>query len=255
MSSALTLSLLGLFGLFSRRLFFVFLCGAAAVFGAFFLSGIVIGDTIKVVEDLGLRFIAVIGSLGVIAIGAGQLKNELEEKTLFNVLSKPVSRIEFMMGKAGGLLLISTVQVVLLSFCLWIVIIALGSGGGHMLAFCQAVLFIIVQLFMVSALITLFSAFSTPYLSGLLVFSIYIIGHFLRDLLEYGKKYEGGLTENILVVVYYLLPNFGCFQITNRVIAGQAVGWGETGLMVAYGIGYGALLILAAGLLFENRDL
>ena len=254
MSNAFTLSLLGLYGLFSRRLFFIFLCGAAAVFSAIFLSGIVIGETIKVVEDLGLRFIAVIGSLGVIAIGARQLKSELEEKTLFTVLCKPVSRLEFMLGKVGGLLLISAVQVVLLSFCLWIVMIALG-GGGHFIPFSQAVLFMIVQLFMVSGLITLFSAFSTPYLSGLLVFSIYIIGHFLRDLLEYGKRYEGGLTENILTGMYYLLPNFDIFQISNRVIAGQAVGWGETGLMVAYGIGYGALLILAAGLLFENRDL
>ena len=254
MSNALTLSFLGLYGLFSRRLFFIFLCGAAAVFSAFFFSGIVIGDTIKVVEDLGLRFIAIIGSLGVIAIGAGQMKNELEEKTLFTVLCKPVSRIEFMIGKAGGLLLISAVQAVLLSFCLWLVLIAIGSGD-HIIPYCQAVLFIIVQLFMVSALITLFSAFSTPYLSGLLVFSIYIIGHFLKDLLEYGKKYEGGLTENILIFMYYLLPNFDCYQITNRVIAGQAVGWGETGLLVAYGIGYGALLILAAGLIFEKRDL
>ncbi|MFQ5457500.1 MAG: ABC transporter permease [Myxococcota bacterium] len=232
--------------LYSLLFFAIALIGASVV-----LNRLAIGQQTKIITDIGLSSISLFGTLIAIFVGIGLVSKEIERRTIFTIVSKPVSRGRFILGKYLGLVLTLAVEVAIMSACLlsMLAIYADGLAGRAVMA----IGLIFVELSVVTAVAILFSSFSSAFLSGLFTMAVWIIGHLTPDLLAFGEK-AGGAMRLLTNFLYYILPNFRNFNIKAQVVYGIPVSPEFLGFSVAYGVVYVMLLLAAAALIFQRRD-
>ena len=224
------------------------------------LGQLTLGHTDKVIVDLGLSSISMIGTLIAIFIGISLVSKELERRTVYALLAKPVHRWEFILGKFLGLAFTLTVNVVIMTAGLILTLACHGVGARSCLRLLPAVYLILLSLGLTTALALVFSTFSTPALSALFTFFLWVIGHFNGDLLELGRLVESAVFLRLCRVLYYVLPNFSNFSVidSRNVIQSAAYyrpidPWGVA-WATAYGLVYGSLLLGIAIAVFSRRD-
>ena len=236
--------------LYNLIVFALLLMGAAILFGS-----ISVGIEQVILVNLGLSSISVFGVLMAIFIGIGLVSKEIERRTLYNILSKPVSRPEFLLGKYCGLLLTLVINTAIMTGGFYL---ALLYQKRHLefadLLALEAVYFILLQLALVVGLALLFSCISTPILSAVFTFSVYVIGNFLGDIRWFGQETHSPGVEKLTGVLYYLLPNFSNFNVITRVAHGISIPgyllWSNT----LYALLYVSILLSGAILIFEERE-
>ena len=239
--------------IFSSGVIYMILIGGIGIFSTSLLGGVVIGEMEKVVKDLGLKIISFVAVLFCVFSVAGELQREIQEKSIYPIVSKPTSRMQYILGKALGIFFIVSLQILLLGFFLWLLLLFIGEGIG--LPLLKALVLIMGEVLIVTAIITFFSTITTPYLSGFFTLSVYITGLFLHDLYTFAIKFSGTIAQNVLLFLYYLLPGLKGFHITGRVVYNVEVGWIEIGLVLFYGISYAIFLLMLAVWFFQRRDL
>jgi ABC-type transport system involved in multi-copper enzyme maturation permease subunit len=187
------------------------------------LGQLTLGNERKVLLDLGLSSISVIGMLISIFIGIGLVYKELEKRTVYALIAKPVHRYELILGKYLGLLFTLLVNLAIMTVGLEIALLYAGRIGwsGH-LRLLPGVYLIFLSLAVVTALALLFSTFSTPALSALFTFFLWIAGHFGKDLLNLGEIAKSASAIFICNILYYMLPNFANFGVDSRNIIQDA---------------------------------
>ena len=178
------------------------------------LGQLTLGNEEKVILDLGLASISIFGVLIAIFIGIGLVYKELEKRTVYVLLAKPVHRYELILGKYIGLLLTLLVNCAIMTGGLELTLLCRGGigAGGH-LSILPSVYLIFLSLALVTALALLFSSFSTPALSALFTFFLWIIGHFGSDLESFGEFTKSAAAKWICRILYYVIPNFSNFQM------------------------------------------
>ena len=161
---------------------------------SFFLGQLTAGQDVKIIKDLGLAATAVFGLFIAIFIGIGLVSKEVERRSIYALLAKPISRPQFIPGKYAGLVLTLAVNVAVMTVALYAVLaymtwtdvgrvpVGLGRARASIRRCSKAVFLIFVELMLVTALALFFSTFSTPLLSAALTFGLYIAGHFNADL-------------------------------------------------------------------------
>ena len=232
--------------LYSLLFFAIALIGASVV-----MNRLAIGQQTKIIVDIGLASISLFGTLIAIFVGIGLVSKEIERRTIFTIVSKPVSRGGFIVGKYLGLLLTLAVEVAIMSACFLTMISIYADGLA--LPSIMAIGLIFVELSVVTAVAILFSSFSTAFLSGLLTMGVWIIGHLTPDLRAFGDKVGGGM--NMLTdFLYYALPNFRNFNIKEQVVYEIPVSPEFLGFALLYGVVYVTLVLAVATLIFERRD-
>jgi ABC-type transport system involved in multi-copper enzyme maturation permease subunit len=181
------------------------------------LGQLTLGNEQKVLLDLGLFSISVIGMLIAIFIGIGLVYKELEKRTIYALIAKPVHRYELILGKYLGLLFTLLVNLAIMTVGLEIALLYAGriGLGGH-LRLLPAVYLVFLSLALVTALALLFSTFSTPALSALFSFFLWIAGHFGKDLQSLGEITKSASAKWICNILYYVIPNFANFSIDSR---------------------------------------
>ena len=233
-------------------IFFALLMIAAAVL----VGQISIGIERLVIVNLGLTAISVFGLMMAVFIGVGLVYKEIDKFTLYALLSKPIRRWEFLVGKYAGLLLTLTVNTALMTLglaaALFYVTRAFPRSDFQVLV---AVYFILLKLALVTALALLFSCFSTPLLSTLFTLSVYLTGLFAQDIRTFGAMTENPLLERLTVVLYYLLPNFGNFNAIAAAAHGRPIPMSLVLLNTGYAALYISVTLLAASAIFSNRNL
>ncbi len=236
--------------LYNLIVFALLLIGAAILFGS-----ISVGIEQIILFNLSLSSISVFGLLMAIFIGIGLVSKEIERRTIYNILSKPVRRAEFIIGKYFGLLLTLAINTAIMTAGFYLALLYQKRRlEWRDLVALEAVYMIVLQLALVVGLALLFSCISTPILSAVFTFCLYVIGNFLSDIRWFGQETENPLVEKLTGVIYYLLPNFSDFNVILPVAHGQRVpGY----LMVSnslYALLYGTILLSAAILIFEERE-
>jgi ABC-type transport system involved in multi-copper enzyme maturation permease subunit len=192
-----------------------------------------------------------------IFIGIGLVYKEMDKRTLYALLSKPVRRYEFILGKFFGLGLTLLVNVALMTagffLALYYVKRSFSGADVHLLA---AIYLIFLQLLLATALALLFSCFSSPVLSAAFTVGLFLAGSFSSDILALGKMVEvPWWLEWMTRVVYYLLPNFRKFNVISAVAHEHPVPAALVLFDTAYAAIYMALVVGAGILIFQNRDL
>jgi ABC-type transport system involved in multi-copper enzyme maturation permease subunit len=184
------------------------------IFSSLALGQLTLGNENKVILDLGLSSISIFGTLIAIFIGIGLVYKELEKRTIYALLAKPVHRSELIVGKYLGLLYTLLVNVLVMTVGLELAL--LYAGGIDFWSYVRvlpAVGMIFLSLGLVTALAILFSTFSTPALSALFTFFLWIIGHFSGDLRSFGELTKSASVKWLCELLYYVIPNFSNFQM------------------------------------------
>ena len=232
---------------------------------SYLLGQLTAGQDVKIIKDLGLAATAVFGLFIAVFIGVGLVSKEVERRSIYALLSKPISRSQFIAGKYVGLVLTLAVNVTVMTLALYAVLAYLTwttdpvvrtawDAPGIDPAMLKAVLLIFVELSLLTALALFFSTFSTPMLSAGLTFGLYIVGHFNRDLRNFDQIVESKAAAWLARGLYHVLPDLSAFDVKTQVVHGLPVSAGYLSLTVMYGAIYISALVLAVTFVFSRRD-
>jgi ABC-type transport system involved in multi-copper enzyme maturation permease subunit len=206
----------------------------------------------RILQDVGFAAIRLFGVALAIFVGVSLVHREVDRRTVFTILSKPLSRGEFLLGKYLGLVLAIWLQTAIMGAAFVGVSLFAGAplSGGH----AAALLLTGVELALIIAVATLFSAFTTPMLSSLFTAGLWMIGHLTRDLRDIGASSGVALVERATALAHRVLPDLDSFNLTIEAVHGLPLTASDVGLPALYGAGYVAILLVAAVAIFERRD-
>jgi ABC-type transport system involved in multi-copper enzyme maturation permease subunit len=239
---------------------------AVLLMSASYLIGeLTAGQDVKIIKDLGLASISVFGLAIAVFIGIGLVWKEVERRSIYTLLSKPMRRQEFLLGKYCGLVLTLVINVAVMTAAYYAVLAYMQAISPPNLraswpapapdpALLKAIALIMLELMLVTAIAVLFSTFSSPFLSAMLTAGVWVIGHFNQDLRDYGATIPSPLAAAMARGVYYVVPNFSAFDIKLQVVHAQAVPFSYVGLTALYGFTYIAFVLVGAVIIFSRRD-
>ncbi len=226
---------------------------AAIVLGvSLALREISIGDTEKVVRGVALGGVSLLGALIAVFLGVGLVYKEIERKTIYTLASKPIPRWQLLLGKYLGLWITLGAEVALLT--LFYVVIVGSQQGLPGLPIFVSMAMLMVELSLVTAWATLFSTFAAPTTATAYTLCVYLIGHFADDLKLFGEAAEPGAFRTMTEVLYRVVPNLETFNLRTEAVHGVAVPASELAWSAAYGLGYTAVVLAIAMMVFERRD-
>jgi len=214
-------------------------------------GSISLGEDIKVIKDFGLAGIYIFSLIIAIFLGTSLIYKELEKKTIHIILSKPVSPLQFIVGKFFGLWSSITFNVAIMS-ALYLIIVRFNNGGWDWISL-LSILLLIFELAIFISLTILFSSFTTPLAGTIYSIIILYIGHSLELLRQYADKY-GQVYKYFTDAVYYIFPNLEKFNIRNEIVHGIMPSSGQIIYPTLYAILYSAILLWLATLAIKDQD-
>jgi ABC-type transport system involved in multi-copper enzyme maturation permease subunit len=205
----------------------------------------------KIIKDIGLAAMDLFGTLIAVFIGVGLVSKEIERRSLFPLLAKPLSRDEFYLGKFLGLGFTLLVNIAVMAAGLYLTLLATGWGFDPLLL--RAIYPIYLGLLLVVAMAMMFSTLTSSVLAAVFTIGMVLAGRY-SDVIQHMREVAAGVPSWFADGVYYALPNFRNFDFKDRVVYGDPVplawlGWAS--LYAALYIG----VVLGVGLLsFRSRD-
>lgn len=225
---------------------------------AIVLGEMSIREQARVARDVGLAGISLFGSLTAIFLGVFLLYSEVQRRTIHAIVSKPIERWEFVVGKYLGMALVLTVLVGL--FGLAMVAMLLSQDVGVTSEVVRAIVLAWCEVLTVAAIAIFFSSFSTPFLSGIFALAMWVIGRVTPDI-EAAVREGSGWIRAVSRVALEIVPDIHLFSPSGRVVEGAAVSvhadfvsWGYVGLSALHGLGWIVGLLALACVLFHRRD-
>jgi len=216
------------------------------------LADLTITEHHKMIADMGLAAINLVGVIIAIFIGISLVNKEIERRTIYTIMARPISRTFFIMGKYFGLALtlFVNVSIMLAVFLvtLWLYHVPIG------LSLFQAVQLIFVEILVVTAIALFFSTFSSSTLSAILTLGMYVIGHLTADLRSVVANSESGVAKAGIDVLYYLCPNLEMLNIKGQAAVGILAAPEYLIIASLYGLVYAGVLLSGACLVFQQRD-
>lgn len=233
--------------LYNLVLFVLLLTGAAI-----FLGELTAGQEARVIVNMGLSAMLLFGVFISIFVGVGLVYKEIERRTIYAIFAKPVGRGEFLIGKYLGLCLTLLVNVSVMTVGIALALVYVK--GNHLIgSLLPAVFLIFLELMIITAVALLFSSFSSPALSALLSFFIFIIGHFSADMKTFAAGL-GSLAQYFFTFLYYVLPNLANYEFITPAAHGKMPMGSMIFAATAYTIVYVAILLSIATLVFNRRN-
>ncbi len=207
----------------------------------------------RILQDVGFGAIRLFGVAIAIFVGVGLIHKEVDRRTAYTILSKPLSRAEFLLGKYLGLVLTIWLQMAIMVVAFALVSLVTGApfGAGH----AAALLLVATELAVVVALATLFSCFTTPMLASFFATGFWIVGHLTRELRDIGASSEFEAIRGITSFMHRVLPDLESFNLSVEAVHGLPIVASDVWLALLYATGYVAILLVGAVVVFEHRDL
>lgn len=228
---------------------FVLLITASAIF----LGELTAGQEAKVIVDLGLSSILIFGAFISIFVGVSLVWKEIEKRTVYSIFSKPVGRGEFIVGKYLGLCLTLLVNVAAMG--MGVTLALFYVGGVHLIpALWTAVLLIYLELTVLTAVAIMFSSFSTPALSALLTFFVFVIGHFSATLRSIAEDVGSASAKYLFTTIYYTFPNLSHFSFITETSNGIQATSSFVGTAVLLALLYDMILMTVTVTIFSRRN-
>lgn len=237
--------------LYSVILFAVVIVAVSALFGS-----VTLGSQTKVIKDFGLFSLSFFGAIITILSGVSLLNKELKQKTVYNILSKPVQRWQFILGKHLGLTCTVSVLVAIMGLGL-VCFVSLMEGKLDVLLI-QGVLFTMLEVAVVAAVSIFFSSLVvTTTLSGLFTLGTYIAGRsitYFKFFMEQGDNYDP-ILATVLKIFDWILPDLSLFNFSDLLVYGQSPTPADLTYAIIYCLGYSIAALTLATIIFERREL
>ena len=228
---------------------FVLLITASAIF----LGELTGGQEARVIVNLGLGSILVFGTFISIFVGVSLVWKEIEKRTVYSIFSKPVGRGEFIIGKYLGLCLTLLANVAVMGVGVTLALLYVG-GRGFAGPDWASIGLIFLELTIVTAVAIMFSSFSTPALSALLTFFVFVIGHFSMSLRDMALAIGAPSTRFVFDVVYYLVPNLSHFSFIKETANGMTPPPIFLGTAFVYALVFDIVLLTVTVVIFGRRN-
>jgi ABC-type transport system involved in multi-copper enzyme maturation permease subunit len=246
--------------LYNLVLFAVIMIGAS-----YLLGQLTAGQDVKIIKDLGLSATSIFGLFIAVFIGIGLVSKEVERRSLYSLLPKPIHRYQLVLGKYAGLTLTLVVNILIMTIAFYAVLFYTAWGVDPVVqgawdapaldpALLKAIGLILIELLLVTAIAVFFSTFSTPILSAALTFGFFVAGHFSTDLRNFDQVVDSPAAARLARGLYWVLPNLAQFDVKSQVVHGQPVAAGYLVLTSLYAALYTAMLLTVSVYIFSRRD-
>ncbi len=220
---------------------------------AIFLGELTAGQEARTIVDFGLGAMLVFGAFISIFVGVSLVSKEIERRTVYAIFSKPIGRGEFIVGKYLGLCLTLLVNVLIMGAGVSLAILYVG-GGSLAFSIWGAITLIFLELAILTAVAILFSSFSSPALSALLTFFVFIIGNSTQSLRDFAVNLGSPFTKFFFEVLYYLLPNLSFYSFRTNAAHGDVPTAAMFGGGILYAVAYIAILLTVTIFIFSRRN-
>jgi Cu-processing system permease protein len=232
---------------------------------SYLIGQLTAGQDVKIIKDLGLSATSLFGLFIAVFIGIGLVSKEVERRSIYSLLAKPITRAQLVVGKFLGLVLTLAVNVGVMALALYLVLAYMSWGVSPEVrsvwdapaldpALLKAVFLILMELTLVTAVALFFSTFSSPMLSAALTFGLYIVGHFSSDLKNFQQVVDSPAAARVARGLYWVLPNLSQFDIKSDVVHGVPVSMGYLLMTSGYAVLYIGILLSISALVFSRRD-
>lgn len=217
------------------------------IFGSQLMGTLSMNQTEKMVVDFGLAMIEIFNVIITLFIGSSLIFKEVEKKLVYFLFSKPIRRIDFILGKYGGLALVLLLLNLIMLFGFWLLV-------GFKMVYLLVITFMFLQSLFLLAIIFFFSTFTSPLITLLISFLAYLIGHITINLKVFSLYNGGALFKNVANGIYYVMPNLDLLNLKNQVI--YEISWTNIQLLqtFVYTLLYIVLLLFVSGIIFRKKE-
>ena len=206
----------------------------------------------RVMTDVGLGLMSLIVTFLTIFLATALLPREIERRTIFIILSKPVSRSAFLVGRlAGNLLTVFFIIAAMTALFAVQLVLQHGALNGPIVT---AIVGLVLETILLSSLGFLFSSFASQFTAAVATIGVYFTGHMSGDLYKMASNSKSEAIQRIGQALYYLLPNLDRLDFKLRATYGVQTSMSELGGSAVYAIGYAIVLVALSCVLFERRD-
>jgi Cu-processing system permease protein len=237
----------------SKLLYNVVIFAALLLGSSLFVAQLTVGEWRRIILDQGLSAAELGGGLIAVVVGVNLIAGEIERRTIFPTLAKPVTRGTFIAGRYLGLVLVLAANAVLMLALLAVLVHLAGERIDAVVV--QAMFLIFIELMLLAAVAMLFGSFSTPMLAAGFSLAIFLIGHLVGDLRAFGDRSKSETAKTLASFFYRLLPDLELLNLKSSAANRLLVPAGYVATSTAYGIAYAAVLLLLSGIIFSKRDL
>jgi ABC-type transport system involved in multi-copper enzyme maturation permease subunit len=209
----------------------------------------------KITLDVGLAAIALFGLVIAVFVGTGLVNKEIEKRTVYVLIAKPISQAEFIFGKHLGLSAVLAVLVLAMT-AIYLGVLTVYKIPYPLISILLASLYLFFELSLITAVAILFGVFTSSLLATLLTFAVYLMGHFSRDLVALGRLSENPTLQQVTQGLYLILPDLSRLDLKNQAVYGTELLPSPIELMsnALYGLVYAALLLTISTLVFSRRQ-
>lgn len=234
-----------------KILYLLFSFAALLILSSVLMGKLTVGDDAKIIKDVGMAAIHFFGIMIGIFIGVGLIFRDMEKRTIYLILSKPVERHEFLIGKFLGLAL-TLLMVMMTLMVLFEVVVALRRPGSPLML--QAFYLGYLEWLFVAGIGLLFSTFSTPLLSSMLTLACFLAGHLTESFHLLQARLHSPISGAILSAMFYVVPNLELFNVRLKMVHEIAVPAGYLISTTIYWFVYLSAILLLSIRIFQKKD-
>jgi len=207
---------------------------------------------VKIMKDIGLGMISLFGIIITLFIGSSMLFKEIDKKTIYTVLSKPLNRTTFIIGKFIGLCTVLLIITASLTISFFLVLFL--KDVPFELIFLESILFSYLEMVFIIAVTIFFSTLTSPIITTFCTLVVYLVGHSIEAIKIYIDKLDPGIMQKIMDFVFYFVPNLEATNLKNQVVYGESIGYHQGIMVVGYVIVYTLLLLYISSITFKHKD-
>lgn len=220
------------------------------------ISQLTLGEQFRVIADIGTSSTQIFGTLIAVFVGVGLLSRELDRRTCYPALARPVSRAGFIAGKYLGLLAVLALNVAVMAAACALALAVHRRGLSFLgLSFAGTFALMLAQFAICAAFAVLFTSFSTATLAAIYTLAIVAAGYVFSEIRPFWLQNPAVEMKQLVRVLDFTLPNMGLLDLKEAVTYGDPVALGSLLLRGLYGFGYAAAVVALAALVFSRRDI
>lgn len=239
-------------GIRDRLFLIIGVFGVVLLVSSFVIGPLSLGEERRITQDIGLASISLLTFIIAILVGTGIVYKEIEKRTIYTVLSKPVGRWQFIVGKFLGLSAI--VGLLVLGMTAVLLVVNSLDGTGIQAGLLVAVLLIWMELILLTALSIMMSTICSPILGAIFTMMLYVVGHTSADLKDLAGRFGTSVVQFFSDVVYYALPNLEYLNVRDKAIHGVHIDAAYIGFACAYALLYTVVFLTIAILVFDRKE-
>jgi len=226
--------------------------GLILLAASFIVGPLSLGEQVRITQDIGLASISILGFMVAVLIGAGIVYREVEKKTIYTVITKPVDRWKFIVGKFVGLN--ATVFLIVGGMTILLLIVDSAITHAFHTGLLIGALLAWIELVLLTALSILMSTLCSPILGAIFTFLLYVIGHTSGDLKQLAEHFGSPGIKLTTSLLYRAIPNLEYFNVRGKIIHGIPIDISYLAFAITYGLLFATIFLVIACAVFERKD-